>query len=112
MGIVKTLVKCSICGAWTEWDDSLKVPPLCVACWDNRAGADNEVAACKRAYYEAHKDEVAAYQRAYREAHKDEVAACKRAYREAHKDEVAASQRAYREAHKDEVAACKRGGEL
>jgi len=57
------LINCSRCGALTEWDDSLEVPPLCVACWDGRAGIDKEVAASKRAYYEAHKDEVAAYQR-------------------------------------------------
>ena len=54
MGIVETLVKCSICGAPTEWDES-PGPPLCIACWDSRSGTDNEVAAKGRAYYEAHK---------------------------------------------------------
>jgi hypothetical protein len=83
----KGLVECSICGALTEWDESLG-PPLCVECWDIRAGVDNKLAACKRAYYEANKDKVAAYQRAYREANKDKVAACKRAYREANKERV------------------------
>jgi len=58
MGIVETLVKCSNCGAPTEWDESMG-PPLCVACWDGKSGVDNEVAAKGRAYYEAHKDEVA-----------------------------------------------------
>jgi len=73
------LVKCSICGALTEWDESYKGPPMCVTCWDDRSDVDNEVAAYQRAYREAHKDEVAARQRAYYEAHKDEVAAYQRA---------------------------------
>jgi hypothetical protein len=89
MRVLETLVKCSICGAPTEWDDTLGDKPLCVTCWDARAEKNNEVAAHQRAYRETHKDEVAAYQRAYRETHKDEVAAYQRAYREAHKDEVA-----------------------
>ena len=63
--------KCSVCGAETDWDELLEGEPLCVACWDIRAGVDNELAAYRRRYYQEHKDELAAYQRRYYQEHKD-----------------------------------------
>jgi hypothetical protein len=99
------IYNCSICGKETEWDFSIGENPICVDCWDSRAGADNEIAAKQRHYREEHKDEIAAKQRHYREEHKDEIAAKKRQFYKEHKDEIAAKQRHYREEHKDEIAA-------
>lgn len=96
MRAVETLVKCSICGADTEWDEACGSDPVCVDCWDARADKDNELAAYKRAYYQAHKEELAAKQRAYYQAHKEKVRAKQRAYCQAHKEELAAYKRAYR----------------
>ena len=58
------LVKCSVCGALTEWDESILEPPECVACWDGHSMVENRVAAYQRAYYEKNRDRVAASQRA------------------------------------------------
>jgi len=41
--ITETLVKCSICGAPTEWDGMWGKKPLCVVCWDAQAEEDYEV---------------------------------------------------------------------
>lgn len=53
-----TKVKCSQCGAETEWEESLGDEPLCVNCWDARSGIDNEAAARRRRYYQEHKKYV------------------------------------------------------
>ncbi len=96
-----SLQKCSICGADTEWDDSYREDPICVSCWDARAGKDNKVAARMRAYYQAHREEVAARKRAHYQAHREEAAARMRAYYQAHREEVAARKRAYYQAHRE-----------
>ena len=93
-------INCSRCGAPTEWDESYGPAPLCVACWDDKAGKDNDRAAYKRAYNQAHREEQAAYKRAYYQAHREEQAAHQRAYNQAHREEQAAYQRAYYQAHK------------
>ena len=64
------LINCSRCGAPTEWDESYGPAPRCVACWDDQAGKDNDLAARQRAYNQAHREEQAACQRAYSQAHK------------------------------------------
>ena len=45
---------------------------------DQKDRKGQEIAAKKRAYYEANREEIAAYQRAYREANREEIAAKKR----------------------------------
>jgi len=60
-----------------------------------------ELAARRKAYYEANREEVAARQKAYYEANREELAARRKAYYEANREEVAARRKAYRE----EVAA-------
>jgi hypothetical protein len=54
--ILEKVYKCSLCGRQTEWDFSLGLEPLCVSCWDARAGVDNKVAAIWRAWYEKNKE--------------------------------------------------------
>ena len=124
MASVLTEIKtyCSRCGRQTWWYQELGPKPLCERCWDQDVGGTIitartgieplllpvELAADKRAYYQAHRVEAAADQRAYYQAHRVEIAADKRAYREAHRVELAAYQRAYREAHRVELAADKR----
>jgi len=46
---------CAYCGRATDWDDDYGAEPVCVDCWDARAGSEHEVAARKRRYREEHK---------------------------------------------------------
>ena len=68
------LTRCSICGVEIVWDEGFDSPPLCVECWDDRSGVDNELAAAKRVYREANKERLAAAQRVYYEANKERLA--------------------------------------
>ena len=93
MASVLTEIKtyCSRCGRQTWWYQELGPKPLCERCWDQDVGGTIitartgieplllpvELAADKRAYYQAHRVEAAADQRAYYQAHRVEIAADK-----------------------------------
>ncbi|MBA7627271.1 hypothetical protein ES703_34733 [subsurface metagenome] len=87
--VTELRVRCSKCGAATDWDTELGEQPLCVDCWDDRAGVGNQVAAYQRRYYQEHQDQAAAYQRRYRQEHQDQVAARQRRYYQEHQYQVA-----------------------
>ena len=61
---------------------------------------EKEIAAYKKAYYEANREEIAAYQKAYREANQEEIAAYKKAYYEANREKIASYQRGKSKKHK------------
>ena len=61
---------------------------------------EKEIAAYKKAYYEANREEIAARQKAYREANREEIAAYQKAYREANREKIASYQRGKRKKHK------------
>ena len=49
------------------------------ALYDRKSEKERELAAQRKAYYEANKDRIAEYQKAYREANKDRIAARRKA---------------------------------
>lgn len=60
-----------------------------------RDGLSPHCKACRRAYYEAHREEKRANSRSYRDAHREELRAYDAAYLEAHREEHRAYNRAY-----------------
>lgn len=62
---------------------------------NRRDGLYPQCKACRRAYYEDHREEKRAHSRSYREAHREELRAYDDAYREAHREEHRAYNRAY-----------------
>ena len=68
-------VKCSKCGAETDWDIELGPNPFCLYCWDEQVekAFRERVAASQRDYREKNRERVAAYQRDYYEKNRERV---------------------------------------